>query len=56
MKSLISLSKRLVRDESGTELIEYVMLLGLIFLAALFVVTGLGTKVIAKWTSIDWSL
>ena len=56
MKKFIAFADRLYRDEQGTEVLEYALLLGLVVIAALFVVTGLGTKVLAKWQTINWSL
>jgi Flp pilus assembly pilin Flp len=43
-------------DESGTEVVEYALLLGLIVVAALGVMGALGVKVVARWNSLMESL
>jgi Flp pilus assembly pilin Flp len=50
MKSII---KNVLRDEQGTETIEYAFILGLIILAAMSLVGAFGSKVVAKWTSLN---
>ncbi len=44
---------RLVRDERGTEVIEYALLLGMIVCACMFMLAALGNKVVLKWTRIN---
>jgi Flp pilus assembly pilin Flp len=59
MKSFLSLSTlaaRLVRDEDGGEVLEYALIAGLIVVAAIAVITSVGTKVLARWTSLNASL
>ena len=53
MKSLI---KKLVRDESGGEVLEYALIAGLIIVAAIAAITSVGTKVLARWTSLNASV
>ena len=53
MKALL---KKLVRDEQGGEVLEYALIAGLIVVAAIAVITSVGGKVLAKWTSLDSSL
>jgi len=48
--------KNLFRDESGGEVIEYALVAGLIIVAAIAVITTVGDKVLAKWTSVNSSL
>jgi Flp pilus assembly pilin Flp len=52
MRNLLSL----VRDDRGGEVLEYALIVGLIVVAAIAAVTSVGTKVLAKWTSLDSSL
>ena len=47
---------RLIRDERGGEVIEYALIAGLIIVAAIAVIGTVGTKVLARWTSVDSSL
>ena len=47
--------KQLIHDENGGEIIEYVLIAGLIIVAAISVVGAFGTKVVAKWTSVNSS-
>jgi pilus assembly protein Flp/PilA len=46
----------LIRDERGGEVLEYALIVGLIVVAAIAAVTSVGTKVLAKWTSLDSSI
>jgi Flp pilus assembly pilin Flp len=51
-----SLLARLLRDEQGAELIEYVLISGLIIAAVIATLASFGTKVMARWTSINSSM
>jgi pilus assembly protein Flp/PilA len=42
----------LIRDERGGEAVEYCVIAGLIVVAALAIISGLGLKVVARWTSL----
>ena len=44
---------RLVREEQGGEVLEYALIAGLIVVAAIAVIGSVGTKVLARWTSLD---
>ena len=48
--------KQLFRDERGGEVIEYALILGLIVVAAIGIIGAFGTKVLAKWSSVNSSL
>ena len=50
------LIRELIRDEQGGEVLEYALIAGLIVVAALSVIMTVGTKVTAKWTSLDSGL
>ena len=56
MKTLKNLLSRVVRDEAGGEVLEYALIAGLIVVAAIAVIGTVGTKVLARWTSVDSSL
>ena len=45
--------KRLALDERGGEVLEYALIAGLIVVAAIAVIGAVGTKVLAKWTSLN---
>ena len=51
-----NLSGRLVNDEQGGEVLEYALIAGLIVVAAIAVIGSVGTKVLARWTSLNASL
>ena len=53
MKNMLT---RLVRDEQGGEVLEYALIAGLIIVAAIAVIGAVGTKVLARWTSVDSGL
>jgi len=48
--------KKLIKDENGGEVLEYALIVGLIVVAAIAAITSVGTKVLAKWTSVDTSM
>jgi Flp pilus assembly pilin Flp len=56
MKKLSRRLQALIRDDQGGEVIEYALVAGLISVAAIAVVGAVGTKVAAKWTSVNSSL
>jgi Flp pilus assembly pilin Flp len=46
----------LIKDEQGGEVLEYALVGGLIVIAAIAVIGAVGTKVLARWQSINSSL
>ena len=56
LKKMGSLFARLVREDAGGEVLEYALIAGLIVVAAIAVIGTVGTKVLARWTSLDSSL
>ena len=53
---LARLLKRLAVDEHGGEVMEYVLVLGLIIVATITTIAAFGTKVLAKWTTVNNSM
>ena len=53
MKSYKNLLAKLVKDEQGGEVLEYALIAGLIVVAAIAVIGSVGTKVLARWTSLN---
>ena len=53
MKRLISIMSRVARDERGGEVLEYALIAGLIVVAAIAVIGTVGTKVLARWNSVN---
>ena len=53
MKSLKNQIKRLMKDESGGEVMEYVMIAGLIVIVCIGLIAAFGDRVVAKWSSMD---
>jgi len=56
MKSLWNRLNAVLADEAGGEVLEYALIAGLIIVAAIAVITSVGTKVLARWTSLNGSL
>ena len=56
MKNLQNLFGKLVRDENGGEVLEYALIAGLIVVAAIAAITSVGSKVLARWTSLNASI
>jgi Flp pilus assembly pilin Flp len=48
--------RRLLADETGGEVLEYALIAGLIVVAAIAAISAVGTKVVAKWTSLNSKL
>ena len=47
---------RAIVDESGGEVLEYALIAGLIVVAAIGVIGKVGTKVLARWGSLNSSM
>ena len=56
MSNATQMLKRLIRDEQGGEVLEYALIAGLIIVGAIALITSVGTKVLARWTSLNSSL
>ena len=56
MQKLNNTVRRCLRDEAGGEVMEYALILGLIIVAAIAVIGAFGTKVKARWTSVNTSM
>lgn len=46
----------LIQDETGGEVLEYALIAGLIVVAAIAVIGKVGTKVLARWGSLNSSM
>ena len=51
-----SLVARLLREDANDEVLEYAVVTGLIVIAAISTITKVGTKVLARWQSLNSSL
>jgi len=47
---------RALGDENGGEVIEYALILGLIIVVAIALIGAVGTKVLARWGSVNSSM
>ena len=56
MKAMKNLLTRMGTEGSGGEVLEYAVIAGLIVVAAIAVIGSVGTKVLARWTSLNSSL
>lgn len=45
--------KRFLRDQAGGEVMEYVLIAGLIIVACIAAVAAFGGKVLARWNSVN---
>lgn len=48
-----SVGGRLLQDEEGGEVIEWALIAGLIVIATIATVIAFGSKVLARWTSVN---
>jgi pilus assembly protein Flp/PilA len=55
-KDMRKLLVKLMKDETGGEVLEYALIAGLIVVAAIAIIGTVGTKVLARWTSLNSSL
>lgn len=53
MNRFMSIVSRVMRDERGGEVLEYALIAGLIVVAAIAVIGTVGTKVLARWNSLN---
>jgi Flp pilus assembly pilin Flp len=56
MKRVSEALTALICDEQGGEVLEYALILGVIVVAAIAVIGAVGTKVLARWTSLNSSI
>ncbi len=56
MNRLGKFVKHLISDEQGGEVIEYALILGLIIVTCIVIIGQVGTKVLARWTSVNSSM
>jgi Flp pilus assembly pilin Flp len=53
VKRAAALFRRFVSDDRGGEVLEYVLIAGLIVVATIVVIGAVGTKVLARWTTVN---
>lgn len=56
MKAMKKLVVGLWKDEQGGEVLEYALIAGLIVVAAIAVIGAVGSKVLARWNSLNSGL
>lgn len=56
MTKALNAMKRFAADEEGTALMEYTILLGILVVAVIVIITGLGTWIKGKWCALANSL
>jgi pilus assembly protein Flp/PilA len=56
MKTISNVLVKVVKDEQGGEVLEYALIAGLIVVAAIAVIGSVGTKVLARWGSLNSSM
>lgn len=56
MRKLSTLFARVITEDGGGEVLEYALIAGLIVIAAISAITSVGTKVLARWTSLNRSM
>jgi Flp pilus assembly pilin Flp len=50
------MTKRLLKDETGGEVLEYALIAGLIVVACIAVIGKVGVKALARWGSLNSSM
>lgn len=51
----MKLIRQFLRDENGGEIMEYVLIAGLIIVGCIVAITAFGGKVLARWNSVNSS-
>ena len=52
----MALALRVLTDETGGEVLEYALIAGLIVVASIAMIVKVGTKVLARWGSLNSSM
>jgi Flp pilus assembly pilin Flp len=56
MSTIKSIAAKLIIDETGGEALEYILVTGFIVIVSLVACGAVGTKALARWTSLGMSL
>jgi Flp pilus assembly pilin Flp len=56
LNHILTSGRKLWKDERGGEVLEYALIAGLIVVAAIAVIGAVGTKVLARWNSLNRSV
>lgn len=56
LKSASNLLRRILCDESGGAILEWALIAGLVVVVAVATIAAFGTKVLARWTSVNGSM
>jgi Flp pilus assembly pilin Flp len=56
MHAFFTFAKRLACNEQGGEVIEYALILGLILVICIVTIAACGTRVLARWGSVNSSM
>ena len=56
MGQIMQKVRQFFADETGGEVIEYALILGLVLVTAIAVIGAVGTRVVARWTSVNSSM
>jgi Flp pilus assembly pilin Flp len=56
MKTFAMAVRRFVSDDRGGEVLEYALIMGLIVVASIGAIGLVGTKVLARWNSVNSSM
>ncbi len=52
-RAITRLARQLLRDERGGEVLEYVLIAGLIVAGSIATIACFGTKVLGRWNSVN---
>jgi pilus assembly protein Flp/PilA len=53
MSTIYKHLRRVLRDEQGGEILEYALVIGLIIIVCIAVIGQFGTKVLARWNTVN---
>jgi Flp pilus assembly pilin Flp len=56
MRTWFSIVKGIITDERGGETLEYSLVVALLVIAGLMIMSRMGVKAVARWTSIERAL
>jgi Flp pilus assembly pilin Flp len=56
MNYMLRTVRNIVADDRGGEVIEWALVIGLIIVATIVTIAAFGTKLLARWTSLNASM
>ncbi len=56
LTTLLNNTRRAILDDQGGEVMEYALILGLVSVVVIVTIGAVGTRVVARWSSVNSSM